>query len=51
VCLRIDQGRLLEWEGLGRANTAEEFYLSYRLGKVNPFADPEIAAIFTGDSY
>jgi 2-polyprenyl-6-methoxyphenol hydroxylase-like FAD-dependent oxidoreductase len=27
----------------------EEFHLSYRLGQVNPFADPEIAALFTGD--
>jgi flavin-dependent dehydrogenase len=28
----------------------EPFYLSYRLGSVNPFRDPELAAEFRGDS-
>jgi flavin-dependent dehydrogenase len=39
---------LEEYQQIRDAENREEFYLSYRLGQVNPFADPEIAAIFIG---
>jgi hypothetical protein len=41
---------LEEYQQTRDAENNEEFYFSNWLGQVNPFADPEIAAIFTGDT-
>jgi 2-polyprenyl-6-methoxyphenol hydroxylase-like FAD-dependent oxidoreductase len=39
---------LAEYQRVRDAENTETFYFSYRLSKVNPFTDPEVAAAMTG---